>query len=113
MWSSNTPPCKALVLLGGWSGTRGTHASIQVSPRVPYTQKADFQPKLLISSGEVTRATMLPIWPAEYARPRERDLLLTGTQLQSQITSASEFRRPEDRNASGQNAAYYDRGLIV
>jgi len=83
-------------LLGGWSGTRGTHASIQVNPRVPYTQKADFQPKLLMSSGEVTRATMLPIWPAEYARPRERDLLLTGTQLQSQISPSFDFRCPDD-----------------
>jgi len=47
---------------------------------------------------------MLPIWPAEYASPRERDLLLTGTQLQSQITSSSKFRRFADCNTSWQAA---------
>jgi len=57
-----------------------------------------------MSSGEVTRATMLPIWPAEYASPRERDLLLTGTQLQSQTTSSLNFRSPDDCNTGWQAA---------
>ena len=48
---------------------------------IRHTQKADSQPKLLINSGAVTKATMLPTCPAEYAKPKDLDLLLTGTQL--------------------------------